>query len=395
MLFTLTLITAPIHALKGFGKTRDAMINDHRNTLIKRLEPLEEKDRAAIVLSFDQEISSSYGNSELTNNNNLELMPATIISQYGKTKAELEARKYTTDRQKIQQFADEWYALIISKLCNNEPLDNVFDRDLTRAAQQQFGKQPAPQQHTYHYQPAPIQPKPSAPVINQHPTQPQVHTFPARVNTPVGIQPLYYAHSESDKAKITRVQKEWSMIILPALSKANLSQCNQKRLEGFFYKSIVEQKSSLSPQEHVQNAFLSLFEVELHSVKMKLSLELDKYKLENSITATRESLYPFIRTFTPQSADKFQQMIATLEDTVVENAGIACSICTETYKEDDKFGSVEKVTLRSPYSGNPCHSVCKTCAGQIHACPICRGQIDPEDIKKQVNKADNPANWRP
>ena len=378
-------ISPSTYTIQNRGETLAA----HKKQLENQLKNLNKKDRDTILRDFDQEMKS-YTNDELANDNYIGQAKATIIVNYGKTKAELEARKYIKDQKAINDFAEQWNRDIRDKLFNNEPIDDIFDKKLEKAAHKHFTSSQFHRQHAYYNGTPPVQPKPSAPPVEINNYQYQ------KLNQPNHV---YYVTSQQEKDRITKARNELDPIIT-FLARANISISNVSKFSAFFYESINKNPSIpiTPPSPHVQNAFIKIFDNELDWLSIKLSQEISPSFLEKAIQVTRESLHVEIKKLTPQTAQRFQQILIGLEDTIRNNAGISCPICTETYKEHDKFGSVEKIILKSINPRELCqHALCKTCAKDtsIHNCPECRKSIDQQDLRQKLVTLDNPANWRP
>jgi hypothetical protein len=377
-------------------KTRSELIEEHCSRLEQSLQDLDKKHREAIVRDFRKELDSSYKNTAISQlADQIEMVGLTVISTYVHTKAELKARKLCSDPQVIQDFANGVYAQCLDSLAENKSISHLLGKPLEKAAMKQCGVSPSDKiyqqmkiQESHYAQP--YQPQLCAPVM------------PAPVHyNGQQRQALYYVHSVGEKQRITQASKEIEAI-LPVLFKAGMSARNQTRLEGYFYRSV--QKNSaipvVPPLPHLHNAFLALFEYELTSLKVKLVQEINPIVLEKAIEITRKELSVSINKLTRQSTDQFQRILHNLEDTIIKNAGISCSICSLTYKDVDSFGCAEKVTLTSlPTSlqqRKQCHTICKACAknGALNSCPECRNTIDQQDLRAQANQPDNPANWR-
>lgn len=374
------------------------MIAAHHRNLENKLKPLEEADRKIILRDFDQAMPS-YTNDNLANNDFINQVSATIIAGYAKTKAESQARKLNpkAHAQQIQQFAEEQEMIVIAKLQNNESLSGVLDKNLVAAAQSRFGtqqKQAQQQQPSYWSMPVPVpvQPAPSAPAVHSYSS--------TGTNNHKYSHSVYRVSSDKDKKRIAEGEKELEQITA-MLRTTQMSNRTITRFCKYFLESIQENNEVpvIPPLAHTQNALVTLFNKELKHAKKKLSYEIrPSSTLDRAVEATRATEIPKITRFTAQTAADFQAVIHLLEDTILKNADdIECPICTETYKQNDTFGSVEKITLKSSSSGDTCHSICKGCAKQqpLNNCPLCRRNIDQQDLRQKISQPDSPANWRP
>ncbi len=372
--FTFFVLTTSISSAPQ--KNRTDTIKTYERQLENQLQGISKTDRDKIIRDFNQELLG-YTHEELANSATINTIKASIIGTYIKTKAEQEARKYKPNKEDIEQFSWTYYGMIITALENNEPLSPIFEY-LPKIAENKFKPKTS--------SPIPAQPKPSAP--------PAEVFYPHNQHDP-RLLAVYYA-SEADKRRITEGNNQLNSIT-PQLLNKGISNRNTSRFGVFFLQSVLQNPafSAVTPEAHTQNAFIELFNHELNFLKNKLSQEIPPHIIKKAVEATRTSLIPTIKQLTPNSAERFQHIISTLEDTIIANAGVSCSICTETYKENDYFGVVDKLVLQS--TGKPCHSICKTCAknGHLSSCPECRKPIDQHDLRQKMSQPDSPANWRP
>ncbi len=378
-LFTLSLSLINIAYAAPNQPTRTEMEKKLIQQLNAKLVGVEQAYTVAMTEMLIQELNN-YGTQQLMSAEFMEQLKNSIIATYAYNLAAVEAAKRTENANKINEFANMWLHEVNKKLANNERLDAFFNKGLYNTADMHF-----PQQKQNVQQPVyqPVQPQPSAPVMN---TSPQV----------VLAQWVYCAQTDIDRYRLSQGNDELNKF--RAHLQANLKDRDATRLEAFFLKSIL-QYSGIAPCEaqHKTNALIALFDYELDHIQRRLAQEIESSRLEQGIKSTREKGHSQIRVLTISQMAKFSDILKTLEETVVQNAEVACSVCCESYKGRDKFGIVDEIQLKNSSGSKHKHSICKNCAkqGRINSCPECRANIDQRDLLQQINQPQHPANWRP
>jgi len=345
---------------------RAEMVRKNIQQLNNRLAGVEQSYTIAMTQMLEEELKG-YSNQDLTNNNLMEQLRSSIISNYARQLAGQRARQRSSNGQKIDEFVTMWHNEANKKLINNEPLDAFFNKGLENIAAMYF-----PQQQPLYIK-EPIHPQPSAPVAQPYST--------------TTVKALYRANP-GDIKNLRNGQKNISALA-PFLS--GLSLRNQTRLEGFFFQSIQQNPTEQNTAVHVQNAKLALYDYHLRRTHVNLMQEIDNTKLQKAIQAADAIGSLQVKKLTPQQGAQFARILANLEEIILDNAGTDCPVCTQPYKQHDTFGVVDKIRCQA----SQCQSVCRECAktGSFSTCPTCKtSHINQSDLRQQP---ENLTNWRP
>ncbi len=155
-----------------------------------------------------------------------------------------------------------------------------------------------------------------------------------------------------------------------------------RRLRSLSYE---EQKNAAI--DYTKEALVELLEEQLNTYNHELhSIIINSSKLDDSIKETRRQIIAKINQLSEIEGNKIKNWFGNnLENIILDNMEIACPICSEDFKEEHRYGEVDRVILKAENQTQSCgHAVCTNCAQQVDKCPLCRAIIDRNDLDRKL-----------